>query len=129
LLSIVLIPRIISAKDVTHLNTIKAYGAILITAISMTLLFVASQLIQILSPSMPVPESNLSVYDAVEIGRKFLDPHGYTTGRVLSTIHEVREPNFYWNNVIGMVKPDSAEARLFWIIRYEQASRPAHSSR
>jgi hypothetical protein len=104
----------------------KTYSTILITVISMALICVASQSIQILSPSIQVPESNLSVYDAVEIGRKFLDDNGYTTGRVLSTSHEVREPNFYWNDVIGMVRPDSAEARPLWVIRYEQASRPGH---
>ncbi len=126
MLRTVLIPRIISAKYASYLITMMTYGAILITALSMALIFGASQSIQILSPSIPVPESNLSVYDAVEIGRKFLDDHGYTTGRVLSTSHEVREPNFYWSSMMGIEKPDNAEARPLWVIRYEQASRPGH---
>jgi hypothetical protein len=103
----------------------KTYGAIIIAAISMALIFVVSQSIQVHS-SIPASDSDMSVYDAVEIGRKFLDSHGYTTGRVLSTSHEVRVPNFYWSSMMGFEKPDNAEARPLWVIRYEQASRPGH---
>ena len=103
----------------------KTYGAIIIAAISMALIFVVSQSIQVHS-SIPTSDPDMSVDDAVEIGRKFLDSHGYTTGWVLSTFLEVREPNFFWHDVFGLVRPGSAEAGLFWVIRYEQASRPGH---
>jgi hypothetical protein len=83
------------------------------------------QSIQVFSPPVQVDQMG-SLFVAVERGRSFLDDNNHTTGQVLSTALEVREPNFYWSIAYGMGKPDTAEPRLMWIIRFEQANLPGH---
>jgi hypothetical protein len=79
---------------------------------------------------------------AIEIGRDFLDGVGRKTGKVLFIKHEEKEPNFYWDialdsdvewddsdvwdRMLKYNRPDIREARLCWVIRFEQAKRPGH---
>ncbi len=68
----------------------------------------------------------IGLFQAVEIGRDFLNNINLTTGKVLSTTQEVREPNDYWSVAYGLEKPDTQEPSLLWVIRFEQAARPGH---
>jgi len=79
---------------------------------------------------------------AIEVGRYFLDGVGRKTGKVLFIKQEVKEPNFYWDialdsdvewddsdvwdKMLKYNRPDIREARLCWVIRFEQAKRPGH---
>ena len=67
-----------------------------------------------------------STWEVIQIGRRFLDERGYTTGRVLSSNLEEREPNFYWNYALKFERPDVQGLRSCWVIRFEQAERPGH---
>jgi hypothetical protein len=104
----------------------KKYGSILLAAASIILVVAASQSIQIFSPPEPASQPGLPMFDAVEISQGFLDGLNATTGRILSTDLEVREPNFYWHKVFNLEKPDTQGSKLLWIIRFEQAARPGH---
>ena len=100
-------------------------SALLTGIAAIIVIVVVSQSIQVFSP--PVQTGQIgSLFAAVERGRSFLDDNNHTTGRVLSTALEVREPNFYWSVAYGMERPNITEARLMWIIRFEQANRPGH---
>jgi hypothetical protein len=100
-------------------------SALLAALVAIILIITVSRSIQVFSPPVPVSQI-VSLFAAVERGRSFLDDNNHTTGRILSTALEVREPNFYWSTAMGMEKPNSAEPRLMWIIRFEQANRPGH---
>jgi hypothetical protein len=68
-------------------------------------------------------------WEAVKIGRQFLDDRGYATGRILSSRLEEREPNYYWHDVFEIKspeRPDIKGLRRCWVIRFEQAKRPGH---
>ncbi len=68
-------------------------------------------------------------WEAVKIGRQFLDDRGYATGRILSSRLEEKEPNFYWHNLFeikSQERPDIKGLRRCWVIRFEQAKRPGH---
>jgi hypothetical protein len=67
-----------------------------------------------------------STWEVIQIGRRFLDERGYTTGRILSSILEEREPNFYWDYALKFERPDIQGLRSCWVIRFEQAERPGH---
>ena len=100
-------------------------SALLTGIAAIIVIVVVSQSIQVFSPPIQAAQMG-SLFAAVERGRSFLDDNKHTTGRVLSTALEVREPNFYWNTAMGVGKPDTAESRLMWIIRFEQANRLGH---
>jgi hypothetical protein len=102
-----------------------SYSALLAAVAAIIAIVAVSQSIQVFSPPVQVAQIG-SLFAAVERGRSFLDDNNLTTGQVLSTALEVREPNFYWSIVMGMEKPNTAEPRLMWIIRFEQANRPGH---
>lgn len=68
----------------------------------------------------------ISEQQAITIGGYFLNSIGFIVGPVLSTKLEERIPNFYWHDLAGLEKPEINEARLCWIIRFEQAKRPGH---
>ncbi len=79
---------------------------------------------------------------AIEVGRYFLDGVGCKTGKVLFIKQEVKEPNFFWDvaldsdvewddsdvwdRMLKWDRPDIREARLCWVIRFEQAKRSGH---
>lgn len=67
-----------------------------------------------------------STWDVIQIGRRFLEERGYATGKVLSSILEEREPNFYWDYALKFERPDIQGLRPCWVIRFEQAERPGH---
>ena len=101
-------------------------GPALLAAIAAIIAIVAaSQSIQVFSPPIQAAQMG-SLFAAVERGRSFLDDNNHTTGQVLSTTLEVKEPNFYWSTAMGMEKPSTVEPRLLWVIRFEQANRPGH---
>ncbi len=68
----------------------------------------------------------ISEKQAAETGKNFLDGIGYTTGKVLFAGLEEKAPNFYWNDLAGLEKPDIQGLTLCWIVRFEQAYRPDH---
>ena len=102
---------------------------ILLVATSILLIVAVSQSIQVTSPPEPPSESGIGLFGAVEIGRSFLDGLNVTTGRLLSTTLEVREPNLYWQNMLphppvhSFGFTDLQEPKLLYIIRFEQADR------
>ena len=102
---------------------------ILLVATSLLLIIVASQSIQILSPPKPPSQSGIGLYEAVEVGRNFLNSLNVNTGRILSTTLEIREPNLYWQRtrVHSYGFTDLQEPKLLYIIRYEQADRGFYS--
>ena len=67
-----------------------------------------------------------STWQVIQIGRRFLDERGYTTGKILSSRLEEMEPNFYWNYALKFERPDIQGLRSCWVIRFEQAERPGH---
>jgi len=67
-----------------------------------------------------------STWDIIQIGKRFLDERGHTTGRILSSSLEEREPNFYWDYALKFERPDISGLRSCWVIRFEQAERPGH---
>jgi hypothetical protein len=93
------------------------------------LIVAVSQSIQIISPPEPPSQAGIGLFEAVEVGRSFLDDLNATTGRLLSTALEVREPNLYWQNMLphplvhSYGFTDLLEPKLLYIIRYEQAER------
>ncbi len=93
---------------------------------SIALIMAASQSVQVISPPVPTTQMGIGLFKAVEIGRDFLDNVNLTTGKVLSTSLEVREPNDYWSVAYSLEKPDTQEPSLLWVIRFEQAARPGH---
>jgi hypothetical protein len=100
-------------------------SALLAAVAAIILIVTVSRSIQVFIPPVPVAQIG-SLFAAVESSRSFLDDNNHTTGQVLSTAIEMREPNFYWSTAMGMEKPNTAEPRLMWIIRFEQANRPGH---
>jgi hypothetical protein len=102
---------------------------ILLVATSILLIVAVSQSIQIISPPEPPSQAGIGLFEAVEVGRSFLDDLNATTGRLLSTALEVREPNLYWQNMLphplvhSYGFTDLREPKLLYIIRYEQAER------
>jgi hypothetical protein len=73
-----------------------------------------------------IQQAMISEQQAIYIGGDFLDGIGYTTGKVLFTKLEEKNPNFYWHDLAELEKPDMQGLRLCWIIRFEQAYRPGH---
>jgi hypothetical protein len=71
-------------------------------------------------------EKTNSTWDVIQIGKLFLDERGHTTGRILSSSLEEREPNFYWDYALKFERPDISCLRSCWVIRFEQAERPGH---
>ena len=71
-------------------------------------------------------ENMNSTWEVIQIGRRFLDERGYTTGKILSSILEEKEPNFYWDYALKFERPDIRGLRSCWVIRFEQAERPGH---
>ncbi len=104
----------------------KVYGEILLIILSASFVLGVSQSIQIWSPLAPVADSKLNMFEAVETGRQFLDGNGLKTGKILSISHEVRVPNYNFDEFIKATIPRDAEARLLWVIRFEQAIHPGH---
>ncbi|MFX0135778.1 MAG: hypothetical protein ACFFDN_19200, partial [Candidatus Hodarchaeota archaeon] len=51
---------------------------------------------------------------------------GHTTGMILFSRLEDKEPNFYWNYELKFERPDINGSRSCWVIRFEQAKRPGH---
>jgi len=67
-----------------------------------------------------------STWEVIQIGRRFLDERGYTTGKILSSRLEETEPNFYWDYELKFERPDIQGLRSCWVVRFEQAERPGH---
>lgn len=67
-----------------------------------------------------------STWEVIKVGKRFLDERGHTTGRILSSKLEEREPNFYWDYALKFERPDIRGLRSCWVIRFEQADRPGH---
>ena len=86
--------------EYTALNAMDRGAPILLAATSILLIVVASQSILIFSPPEPPSQSGIGLFEAVEIGRCFLDGLNATDGRLLSTAFEVRAPNLYWQEAL-----------------------------
>lgn len=71
-------------------------------------------------------ENMNSTWEVIQIGRRFLDERGYTTGKIMSSRLEEKEPNFYWDYALNFERPDIRGLRSCWVIRFEQAKRPGH---
>jgi len=62
----------------------------------------------------------------IYIGRTYLMDKGHRVGRVLSVKQDIVTPNFMDNPHLKFERPDLADDRLCWIVRFEQWGRPGH---
>ncbi len=65
---------------------------------------------------------------AIQVGRDFfdtLDGNAPAGNAVLVRLGE-RTPNFYWQNLYRIEKPNVGSLELCWTVTFEQALRPGH---
>lgn len=73
-----------------------------------------------------IQQAIISEQQAIHIGKDFLDSIGYATGKILFTELKDKTPNFYWQDIVQLEKPNISGLRLCWVVRFEQAYRPGH---